>query len=132
MLSRLMPHLWIAKILAVLATTAVAMYLWHSLAEKYREEGRAQLRPALNKAVTETHNWKRAYAKLEDGLAVCNGSVQNYLKVNMQKQDQSKRMIEIATKQAKESSVAINAALKRIEHGGTCEQAVSDIKKDLK
>lgn len=132
MLDNLKPYAWLFKIGLVLLATVLGMYMWHVIAEKYREEGRSQLRPQLEKAVKITHDWKNAYSKLNSALNTCNHSVRKYLSQSAEKQDQSKKLIEVATRRSEKSVKQIENTLLNMQKTGTCEQAVSDIKKGMK
>jgi len=132
MLDKLKPYTWMFKIGLVLLLTVFGMYLWHVIAEKYREEGRAQLRPQLEKTIQITHDWKKAYGELSDALNTCNQSVRGYLSESLKKQNESRRLVEFATKQSERSVKQIESTLLNMQKSGTCEQAVSDIKKGMK
>lgn len=121
----------VLRIIGVVALTALAMWFWHLIAEKYREEGRNELQPKLTYAIGQTHEWKKVYNGVLDKVAECNASVSSMHKLSEEKAKVTQKLIQEAVKNnAKLLEVAAEAE-RRIPIGGSCEQAVIDARKDL-
>jgi cytoskeletal protein RodZ len=121
----------VLRLIVVVFLTALALLVWHMIAEKYREEGRNELQPKLTYAIEQTHKWKKVHNDLLTKVDECNTSVSSLHELSEEKTKVTQKLIQDAMKNnAKLLEIALDAE-RRISTGGTCEQAVIDARKDL-